>query len=111
MEVGISLLLKQASLSYDEILHKKRDKYLQSEKVQSFSLYNGTAIGDHDGTIDLHWDATNGAGAGASVIMGSRAQVDGWNLSTSIPVVDIAEVFAEHHITMNDYVVVSGFEV
>ena len=60
----------EANHRFSNELHDRAAKFLAANLVKSFTVYNGTAIGDHGGTLSLWWDG--GDEPHESVITGTR---------------------------------------
>ena len=94
----------EANHRFSNELHERAAKFLAANQVKSFTVYNGTAIGDHDGTLSLWWDGSDAPHEGFSEMVGTESHLR-YKKSEQVPLVDIVTLFRNHHIHVRDHVV------
>ena len=94
----------EANYRFTNQLHERAAKFLGANLVKSFTVYNGTAIGDHDGTLSLWWDGRDQPHEGFSEMSGTESHLN-YNKSEQVPLMDIVTLFRNHHIHARDQVV------
>ncbi|RYH05724.1 FkbM family methyltransferase [archaeon] len=92
----------EANDQHDGTLLTLKDTMLKHPNVSSFSLYNGTAVSDKDGTIEFIWDSARRGDAGSTTMSESYSAVGN---RMSIPALDIVTLFRKENIHVDDFVV------
>lgn len=93
----------EANDQHDPKLFKLKQTMLNHANVSSFSLYNGTAVSNKDGTIEFIWDGASRGDAGSTTMTESFSAA---GRTLSIPAIDIVTLFRKENIHPDDFVVV-----
>ena len=93
----------EANNKHTPKLEAQRSLMLDSKAVQSYSLYNGTAISISNGTLQFVLDDPSGGDASSTLMRESKSAT---HLVRSVPTVDILSLFRDIiNVVSSDYVV------